>query len=53
VQLIMLGVIGEYLSRVYDEVRQRPLYIVKSRVGFNEFGDKKSDKRESAVASPE
>ncbi|HKX31893.1 MAG TPA: glycosyltransferase family 2 protein, partial [Blastocatellia bacterium] len=34
VQLLMLGVIGEYLSRVYDEVRQRPLYVVKSRVGF-------------------
>jgi dolichol-phosphate mannosyltransferase len=34
IQLLMLGIIGEYLSRVYDEVRQRPLYIVKSRVGF-------------------
>ena len=33
VQLVMLGVIGEYLSRVYDEVRRRPLYIVRSRVG--------------------
>ncbi len=37
IQLVMLGVIGEYLSRVYDEVRQRPLYIVKSRVGFPEL----------------
>jgi dolichol-phosphate mannosyltransferase len=35
VQLLMLGVIGEYLSRVYDEVRQRPGYIVRSRVGFD------------------
>ena len=34
VQLLVLGVIGEYLSRVYDEVRQRPLYIVHSRVGL-------------------
>jgi polyisoprenyl-phosphate glycosyltransferase len=33
VQLLMLGVIGEYLSRVFDEVRARPLYIVESRVG--------------------
>lgn len=33
-QLLMLGVIGEYLGRVYDEVRHRPLYIVRSRLGF-------------------
>jgi len=36
VQLLMLGVIGEYLSRVYDEVRHRPLYIVRSRVGIED-----------------
>jgi len=36
VQMIMLGVIGEYLGRVYDEVRGRPLYLVSSRVGFTE-----------------
>jgi dolichol-phosphate mannosyltransferase len=36
VQLLMLGVIGEYLSRVYDEVRRRPLYIVRSRAGIDE-----------------
>ncbi len=36
VQLLMLGVIGEYLSRVYDEVRRRPLYIVRSRVGLED-----------------
>ena len=33
-QLIMLGILGEYLARVYDEVRRRPLYVVKSRTGF-------------------
>src|SRR5262249_62226875 len=36
VQLLMLGVIGEYLSRVYDEVRQRPLYIVRSQLGVED-----------------
>jgi dolichol-phosphate mannosyltransferase len=35
VQLLMLGVIGEYLARVYDEVRRRPLYVERSRVGFD------------------
>ncbi len=34
VQLISLGIIGEYLGRIYDEVRGRPLYVVNKAVGF-------------------
>lgn len=36
VQLISIGIIGEYLSRVYNEVKRRPLYMIKSSVGFQE-----------------
>ena len=36
IQLISLGIIGEYIGRIYDEVRGRPLYIVNEAVGFDE-----------------
>lgn len=31
VQLIGIGVLGEYLARIYDEVKRRPLYVLKNR----------------------
>src|SRR3989338_9123611 len=34
IQLISVGIIGEYLGRVYEEVKRRPLYIIDSVIGF-------------------
>jgi glycosyltransferase involved in cell wall biosynthesis len=35
IQLLSLGVIGEYIGRIYDESRNRPKYIVESRHGWD------------------
>jgi len=38
IQLIAIGILGEYLARVYDEVKQRPLFIIKRE--YPASGDK-------------
>ncbi|HTW43283.1 MAG TPA: glycosyltransferase family 2 protein [Solirubrobacteraceae bacterium] len=35
IQLLSLGVIGEYVGRIYDESRNRPKYIIESRHGWD------------------
>lgn len=35
VQLVCLGIIGEYVGRIYGETKRRPLYVVRERMGFD------------------
>ena len=35
-QMVAIGVLGEYLARIYEEVKARPLYVVMDRYGFDD-----------------
>jgi dolichol-phosphate mannosyltransferase len=36
VQLICVGILGEYIGRIYNEVKRRPLYVVQDKIGFKD-----------------
>jgi polyisoprenyl-phosphate glycosyltransferase len=44
IQMVSIGIIGEYISRIYDEVKQRPQYIIKQTIGLGEEGHDRSGK---------
>ena len=35
VQLISIGILGEYVGRIYEEIKQRPLYVIQEMIGFH------------------
>jgi glycosyltransferase involved in cell wall biosynthesis len=48
IQLISLGVLGEYIGRLYQESKNRPLYVVKEKIGFaHDHSDTASQSRDT------
>jgi len=35
-QLIFIGILGEYIYRIFDEVKNRPLYLIREKIGFDQ-----------------
>ena len=35
-QFISIGILGQYLAKTYSEVKERPVYIIKKKLGFSD-----------------
>jgi dolichol-phosphate mannosyltransferase len=51
-QLGVLGIIGEYLSRTYDEVRRRPLYVISRHLDRPHLAPDSQGKSEKSMTKP-
>lgn len=40
IQLVGIGVIGEYIARIYRETKQRPIYVINETIGFEDAKNK-------------
>ena len=52
VQLICMGILGEYVGRIYEEVKGRPLYIAQETLGLEEEGRSRKCARRVAMDAP-
>ena len=44
IQLVSVGILGEYIARIYEEVKQRPKFIIDQAIGFNHPTATKSER---------
>jgi dolichol-phosphate mannosyltransferase len=46
-----IAILGEYVARIYDQVRARPLYVVDRRVNFHEEGQEAASQGDARLAA--
>lgn len=51
VQLICMGIIGEYVGRTYGESKRRPLYVLRERIGFEARDARSPQQRRTRIAA--
>jgi len=49
-QLVTLGIIGEYIGRIYAEVKRRPLYVIEERLGFGKAATERVESKTAGQA---
>lgn len=52
VQLLSIGILGEYIGRIFDEVKRRPIYLVASEHGTSGIGQAADGIARAAAAEP-
>lgn len=49
VQLLSLGIVGEYIARIYEESKNRPLYIIKNKINFEKLNDVSNENKNNGI----
>ena len=52
VQMIAIGIVGEYVGRIYEEIKQRPLYVVRERLGLDSASKESTTKTPGPTSDP-
>jgi hypothetical protein len=51
VQLICMGITGEYVGRTYGESKRRPLYVLRERIGFEVREGASPERRQTRIGA--